>query len=154
MHLQVLRKNKIMMRRLTTADADFDAQLKLLLEVSEADTSAIEQTVAKILREVQESGDEAVLRLTQQFDRLQVASIADLELSKQEMQQAFKEQVTPDWASKFLMDAIQHIEDNRQKAELDALNKKVADLVELGCIESNITDIISNIHIIDNTPYK
>ncbi|MEI7428592.1 MAG: histidinol dehydrogenase [Betaproteobacteria bacterium] len=90
MHLQVLQKNKIMMRRLTTADADFDAQLKLLLEVSEADTSAIEQTVAKILREVQESGDEAVLRLTQQFDRLQVASIADLELSKQEMQQAFE----------------------------------------------------------------
>jgi len=62
--------------------------------------------------------------------------------TKQEMQQAFKEQVTPDWASKFLMDAIQHIEDNRQKAELDALNKKVADLVEIGCIESNITDII------------
>jgi histidinol dehydrogenase len=90
MHLQVLQKSKIMMRRLTTADADFDAQLKLLLEVSEADTSAIEQTVAKILREVQESGDEAVLRLTQQFDRLQVASIADLELSKQEMQQAFE----------------------------------------------------------------
>jgi len=90
MHLQVLQKNKIMMRRLTTANADFDAQLKLLLEVSEADTSAIEQTVAKILREVQESGDEAVLRLTQKFDRLQVASIADLELSKQEMQQAFE----------------------------------------------------------------
>jgi len=90
MHLQVLQKNKNMMRRLNTADADFDAQLKLLLDVSEADTSAIEQTVAKILREVQQSGDEAVLRLTQQFDRLEAASIADLELSKQEMQQAFE----------------------------------------------------------------
>ena len=90
MHLQVLQKNKNMMRRLNTADADFDAQLKLLLEVSEEDMSAIEQTVAKILREVQQSGDEAVLRLTQQFDRLEAASIADLELSKQEMQQAFE----------------------------------------------------------------
>lgn len=36
---------------------------------------------------------------------------------KEEMQQAFKEQLTPDWASKFLSDAIQHIEENRKKAE-------------------------------------
>jgi hypothetical protein len=38
---------------------------------------------------------------------------------KEEMQQAFKEQLTPDWARKFLSDAIQHIEDNKKQSEED-----------------------------------
>jgi hypothetical protein len=36
--------------------------------------------------------------------------------TKDEMEQGFT-QITPDWASKFLQDAIQYIEDNRKQAE-------------------------------------
>jgi histidinol dehydrogenase len=80
-----------MMQRLSTNAANFAAQLDCLLQVSEEDVSAIEQTVAKILLEVKNTGDAAVLRLTQQFDRLQVTSMQDLELTPAQMQIAFEQ---------------------------------------------------------------
>ena len=36
--------------------------------------------------------------------------------TKEEMEQGFT-QLTPDWASKFVQDAIQYIKDNKEKAE-------------------------------------
>jgi histidinol dehydrogenase len=80
-----------MMQRLSTQSADFDAQLKNLLHISEEDSSSIEQTVVNILREVQNSGDEAVLNLTKQFDRLSASSMSDLELTKEQMKNAFEQ---------------------------------------------------------------
>ncbi|BDW10031.1 histidinol dehydrogenase [Polynucleobacter sp. SHI8] len=80
-----------MMQRLTTQSADFDAQLKNLLHISEEDSSSIEQTVVNILREVQSTGDEAVLNLTKQFDRLSASSMSDLELTKEQMKNAFEQ---------------------------------------------------------------
>ena len=79
------------MQRLSTSAANFAAQLDRLLQVSEEDVSAIEQTVAKILLEVRNTGDAAVLRLTQQFDRLQATSMQDLELTAAQMQTAFEQ---------------------------------------------------------------
>ena len=87
-----------MMQRLSTQSADFDAQLKNLLHISEEDSSSIEQTVINILREVQNTGDEAVLNLTKQFDRLSVSTMADLELTKEQMKTAF-EQLPPEQKS-------------------------------------------------------
>ncbi len=78
-----------MMRRLSTLSVDFDAQLKNLLHISEEDSGSIEQTVVHILREVQNTGDDAVLRLTKQFDRLSATSMADLELTSAQMRSAF-----------------------------------------------------------------
>ena len=80
-----------MMQRLSTSAANFAAQLDRLLQVSEEDVSAIEQTVAKILLEVRNMGDAAVLRLTQQFDRLQATSMQELELTAAQMQTAFEQ---------------------------------------------------------------
>jgi histidinol dehydrogenase len=80
-----------MMQRLSTSAANFAAQLDRLLQVSEEDVSAIEQTVAKILLEVRNTGDAAVLRLTQQFDRLQATSMQDLELTATQMQTALEQ---------------------------------------------------------------
>lgn len=61
--------------------------------------------------------------------------------TKDEMVQGFG-QLTPDWASKFIFDAIDYIEDNRRKVQEESLKKKVEELLDLGCMESNITDII------------
>jgi len=80
-----------MMRQLNTTDLSFEADLKALLSLSEDDLSAIELTVSKILRDVQARGDQAVIELTQQFDRLQVTQLADLEISRQDMQHAFEQ---------------------------------------------------------------
>jgi histidinol dehydrogenase len=80
-----------MMQRLSTSAANFSAQLDCLLQVSEEDVSTIEQTVAKILLEVRNTGDAAVLRLTQEFDRLQATSMQDLELTTAQMQTAFEQ---------------------------------------------------------------
>ena len=80
-----------MMQRLSTKSADFDAQLKNLLHISEEDSSSIERTVTNILREVQNTGDEAVLRLTKQFDRLNASSMADIELTPTQMRTAFEQ---------------------------------------------------------------
>lgn len=79
------------MQRLSTRDADFDHKLNTLLQFSVADVSAIEYTVAEILRDVQASGDTAVLRLTQQFDGLDVRTVADLEITQARMQAAFEQ---------------------------------------------------------------
>lgn len=79
------------MQRLSTRDADFDHKLNTLLQFSVADVSAIEHTVAEILRDVQTTGDTAVLRLTQQFDGLDVRTVADLEITQARMQAAFEQ---------------------------------------------------------------
>ena len=79
-----------MMRRLSTTDENFSGQLKELLQISEEDVSAIELSVANILRDVQNNGDAAVLRMTKQFDRLDASSMKDLELTQVQMQEAFK----------------------------------------------------------------
>ena len=79
-----------MMRRLSTTDENFSGQLKELLQISEEDVSAIELSVANILRDVQNNGDAAVLRMTKQFDRLDASSMQELELTQSQMQEAFK----------------------------------------------------------------
>ncbi len=80
-----------MMRKLSTSDADFSSKLKALLSLSEEDISAIEQTVIKILKDVQLHGDETVLALTKQYDRVACDTMAQLELSRQEMRNAFED---------------------------------------------------------------
>jgi histidinol dehydrogenase len=80
----------MMIRKLDTSQRHFQEDLKSLLSLSEEDLSAIENTVIKILREVQTQGDEAVLKYTQQFDRIHKNTVAALELSRKEMEQAFE----------------------------------------------------------------
>ena len=80
-----------MMRRVSTANASFAADLKALLSLSEDDLSEIELTVSTILRDVQANGDAAVLALTQQFDRLKVSELSELEISGSDMQKAFEQ---------------------------------------------------------------
>jgi hypothetical protein len=61
--------------------------------------------------------------------------------TKEEMGQGFT-QLTPDWASKFISDAIEYIKENRRKVEEETLQSRLNQLIDLGCIESNVTDII------------
>ena len=75
-------------KRLSTVDADFKAKMDALLAFEAAADEGIERTVAGILADVKARGDAAVVEYSNKFDRLSVGSMADLELSQAEMQQA------------------------------------------------------------------
>ena len=75
--------------RLSTEDAQFEAQFKARLHWSAATDAAIEGRVADILADVQRRGDAAVLEYTARFDGVQADSMLDLELTQAELKAAF-----------------------------------------------------------------
>ncbi len=77
-------------KRLNSKDAEFKKVLLASLSLPMADDAAIDAAVVKILARVKEEGDVAVLDLTKQFDRLNVASVEDLEISRQELERAYQ----------------------------------------------------------------
>lgn len=77
-------------KRLNSKDAEFKKVLLASLSLPMADDAAIDAAVVKILARVKEEGDVAVLDLTKEFDRLNVASVEDLEISRQELERAYQ----------------------------------------------------------------
>jgi histidinol dehydrogenase len=73
--------------RLDSTEADFSAKLSALLAFEASEDEAIDRAAAQILASVAQ-GDRAVLDATNRFDRLSADSVAALELSQQEMQDA------------------------------------------------------------------
>ena len=76
-------------RRLSTADADFNAQFSTLQHWSAATDAAIENRVAEIIADVRARGDAAVLEFTARFDGVQAPSMAALEIGRAELEAAF-----------------------------------------------------------------
>ena len=80
---------QIKVKRLNSQDVGFTETLLSSLSLPMADDEAIDKAVANILAQVKLTGDEAVLGFTKQFDRLDVASVSELEISRQELEQAY-----------------------------------------------------------------
>ena len=78
----------VAIKRLSTVDAGFAAKMKELLAFEAAADEGIERTVAGILADVKARGDAAVVEYTNRFDRLTAGSMAELELSQDELQKA------------------------------------------------------------------
>jgi histidinol dehydrogenase len=76
--------------RLSCAESTFEAQFKARLHWSAETDAEIEQRVADILADVRQRGDAAVLEFTARFDGLNVASMAELELTQAELKAAFE----------------------------------------------------------------
>ncbi|CAN1543701.1 HisD Histidinol dehydrogenase [Burkholderiaceae bacterium] len=76
--------------RLSTAQADFQAQFDARLHWSADTDAAIESRVAQILADVQAQGDAAVLDCTRRFDGLDAPNMAALTLSQAELKAAFE----------------------------------------------------------------
>lgn len=74
--------------RLTTSDADFRARLNELLAWEQSTDSEVVRTVTDILEDVRKRGDAALLEYTAKFDRVEPASAAALELTRDELQLA------------------------------------------------------------------
>lgn len=77
------------MRTLISTDADFDRQLEQLLAFETVNDKDLLTTVDSIIEQVRQQGDDAVLTLTQKFDQHPATSMAELELSKEALAQAF-----------------------------------------------------------------
>jgi len=82
------------LRRLDTAEPDFEAQFAGLRHWSAATDREIEQRVAAILDDVRTRGDAALLECTARFDALEAGSMAALTLGADDFAAAF-EAITP-----------------------------------------------------------
>ncbi len=77
-------------KRLSSQQPDFDAQLAQLLAFESTQDEKLEATVAAILADVRVRGDAALLEYTQRFDRMPVNSAAALELPQAALRAAFE----------------------------------------------------------------
>ena len=70
-------------------DTDFDARFATILSRGEETGREVEQVVLDIIADVRQRGDAALLELTRRFDRLEAASMAELEVGEAEIEAAF-----------------------------------------------------------------
>lgn len=71
-----------LINRLDTRSDDFRTRLRALLAFEASEDASIERAVADILLDVRTRGDGAVLEYTRRFDRVQAASIHELDISR------------------------------------------------------------------------
>ncbi|MDD5388596.1 MAG: histidinol dehydrogenase [Gallionellaceae bacterium] len=83
-----LATNDLAIARLDAASPDFRARLSELLAFNDATDSAVSNAVSEILAAVKTRGDAAVIEYTARFDRLDVADMAALELTQDELHAA------------------------------------------------------------------
>jgi len=120
----------VAIKRLSTVDADFAARLKELLAFEAAADEGIERTVAGILADVKARGDAAVVDYSNRFDRLTAVSMADLELSRDELEKALAGLPADRRAA--LEVAAQRVRAYHEKQKLDGWSYTEADGTLLG----------------------
>jgi histidinol dehydrogenase len=81
---------EVKVKRLNSRDTGFKETLLSSLSLPMADDEAIDAAVLNILAKVKSEGDAAVLSFTKQFDRLNVASVTELEISQEELKKAYE----------------------------------------------------------------
>jgi histidinol dehydrogenase len=78
------------LRRLKTSDGAFAAQLAEVLAYAADVDAEVEASVARILADVRQRGDAAVLEYTRRFDQVDAASLSALEIGRAELQEALE----------------------------------------------------------------
>ncbi len=103
--------------RLQASAADFDRQLTALLAWESVSDGQVNQVVDEVLGRVRREGDAALVEYTNRFDRLNAATMAELEVPAARLQQALDN--LPDQERQALQTAVDRIRDyhERQKAE-------------------------------------
>jgi histidinol dehydrogenase len=80
----------VKLRRLSTRQRGFDEKLSALTRYEASGNAAVERVVRTIIAEVRKRGDAAVLAYARRFDRVKAGSIAELEMSKQQLRSALR----------------------------------------------------------------
>ena len=76
--------------KLNASDEGFDQTLEKLIAWDMVSDTAVEETVSGILRQVRTEGDQALIELTNRFDRRQVETISRLSVSAEQLQEALE----------------------------------------------------------------
>lgn len=79
----------VQVTRLSSRQADFKQQLDQLLAWEAVSDVAVNQAVTDILHQVKTHGDHSVIEFTNRFDRMDISSFSELEMSQERLQQAF-----------------------------------------------------------------
>ena len=77
--------------RLNSDSPQFKETLLASLSLPAGDDTAIDAAVVKILNQVKTKGDDALLALTQHFDRVSVNRAQELEITKAELELAYRD---------------------------------------------------------------
>ncbi len=117
-------------RRLNAADADFARHLDHLLSWESVSDDGVNERVLEIIKAVRERGDAALVELTQRFDGLQVASMADLILPRARLEQAL-ERITPE-QREALEIAAERVRSYHERQKQDSWTYTEADGTVLG----------------------
>ncbi len=116
--------------RLDSQQADFSEQLDKLLAWESVSNKEINRTVDDILERVKAEGDQAVVEFTNRFDRLNVSSMAELEFSQKDMQQALEN--LPEDQRHALTVAAQRVRDYHERQKGESWQYQEADGTLLG----------------------
>ena len=116
--------------RLSASEAGFDDALSRLLAWEDSVDHQVNESVRHILSEVKLRGDEAVLEFTAKFDQLEVASMAELEVSSARLDQALE--CIPADQRDALEAAADRIRDYHQRQKQDSWQYEDADGTVLG----------------------
>ncbi len=120
----------IAIRRLNAADQDFSRHLDHLLSWESVSDDAVNHRVLEIIKAVRERGDAALVEFTQRFDGLEVASMADLILPRERLEQALT-RITPE-QRQALEVAAERVRSYHEKQKQDSWTYTEADGTVLG----------------------
>ena len=109
-----------LVRRLSTASADFEAQFQRLQHDGADGDPAIDARAAEIIADVRARGDAAVLELTARFDGVQASTMSALEIGQPELKAAF-DAITPAQRSALQM-AAERVRDFHER-QLEASSR-------------------------------
>ncbi|MDD5393023.1 MAG: histidinol dehydrogenase [Thiothrix sp.] len=115
---------------LNTTASDFWTKLDAMLAWDSVSDDAVFNTVNGILKDVRKRGDDAVVEYTNRFDRMNVGSMAELEIPLVRLQQAL-ENITPEQRSA-LEQAAARIKAYAERQKMDSWSYTEADGTLLG----------------------
>lgn len=132
--------SKPLIKRLSTADGDFLPVLDKLIAWNAVSDADVEQRVAKIIQQVRTEGDQALIDLTNQFDRRSIKSMDELCIDASQLTAALesidtKTREALEAAAKRIRDYHQHqTQDSWQYQEADGtmLGQRVTPLERVG----------------------
>src|SRR5689334_1577041 len=79
-----------MIRRLSSDQSDFEAQLERLLALEREHDRSIERTVSEIIEQVRARGDAALLELTRRFDGVHALNAGEIRIDSEECEHALR----------------------------------------------------------------
>ncbi|WP_020683117.1 histidinol dehydrogenase [Marinobacterium rhizophilum] len=122
--------SELNIQRLDATAADFDASLQQLLAWESVSDAGVNAIVDEILARVRREGDAAVVEYSKRFDRLDVSTMAELELSRERLEQALEQ--LPKAQRSALEEAATRVREYHERQKSDSWSYTEADGTMLG----------------------